>query len=91
MPTRREFLKWTVASGAGLAVGGWLSNGADWPASTARAAAVWAARGLTPYVDPMPTLTDNAIDATGGGTVDLTTRLITRKVHRDLPATTLFG
>jgi hypothetical protein len=46
---------------------------------------------LTPYLDPMPTLVDNAIDAIGGGTVKLTTALISRKVHRQLPATTLFG
>jgi FtsP/CotA-like multicopper oxidase with cupredoxin domain len=46
---------------------------------------------LTPYVDKMPTLVDNAIDATGGGTVNLTTGLISRNLHRDLPATTLFG
>jgi spore coat protein A len=89
MPTRREFIKWTAVGGAGLAVGGGLLNGR---ASAARAGPTSAARGLTPYVDRMPTLTDNAIDATGGGkTVNLTTRLITCKVHRDLPATTLFG
>jgi FtsP/CotA-like multicopper oxidase with cupredoxin domain len=49
------------------------------------------ARSLKPYVDPMPLLVDNAIDATGGGTHNLTAALISRKVHRDLPATTLFG
>ena len=59
------------------------------PAVSARAASV--ASSLTPYLDPMPTLVDNAVDATGGGTVRLTTALISRKVHRDLPATTLFG
>jgi FtsP/CotA-like multicopper oxidase with cupredoxin domain len=89
MTTRREFLKWTAASGAGLAVGGGLLDGQARAASAARAAPV--AGSLTPYVDLMPILADNAIDATGGGTVSLTTKLITSKVHRDLPATTLFG
>ena len=37
------------------------------PASAARAAA--ATPSLTPYLDPMPLLVNNAIDATGGGTV----------------------
>ena len=50
-----------------------------------------AAAALTPYLDPMPILADNAIDATGGGTVNLTTALITSKLHSQLPATTLFG
>jgi spore coat protein A len=39
----------------------------------------------------MPALVDNAIDATGGGTVRLNTALISRKVHSQLPPTTLFG
>src|SRR5215471_15753548 len=88
MTTRREFIKWTAASGAGLAVGGGLLSG------RARAAPVApgsAASALLPYQDAMPLLVGNAIDATGGGTVNLTTALISRKVHRDLPATTLFG
>ena len=95
MTTRREFIKWTAAGGAGLVAGRRLLSGAAWaaasraPAVSARAASV--ASGLTPYVDPMPLLVDNAIDATGGGTARLTTALISRKVHRDLPATTLFG
>jgi len=46
---------------------------------------------LTPYVDPMPLLVDNAIDATAGGKFGVTAALVSRKVHRDLPATTLFG
>jgi spore coat protein A, manganese oxidase len=49
------------------------------------------AERLTPYVDPMPLLVDNAIDATAGGSVNLSAALISRKVHRDLPAATLFG
>jgi spore coat protein A, manganese oxidase len=89
MPTRREFIRWTAASGAGLAVGSGLLNGR---ASAARAAPrASAARGLTPYLDPMPILADNAIDATGGGPVKLTTALITSQVHSQLSPTTLFG
>ncbi len=91
MPTRREFIRWTAASGAGLAVGGTLlNNGRARAASAARAASV--AGGLTPYLDPMPILADNAIDATAAGaTVNLSTALITRKLHSQLPETTLFG
>jgi spore coat protein A len=90
MQTRRQFIKRAALGGAGLAVGGTLlNNGRARAASAARAASV--AGRLTPYVDPMPILADNAINATVGGTFDVTTNLITRKVHRDLPATTLFG
>ncbi|HWS91119.1 MAG TPA: multicopper oxidase domain-containing protein, partial [Mycobacterium sp.] len=94
MTTRREFLKWTAVGGAGLVAGRGLLNGAARAATSAPAAparAAPAASGLTPYVDPMPLLVDNAVDATGGGMVRLTAALISRKVHRDLPATTLFG
>ena len=95
MTTRREFIKWTAVGGAGLVAGRGLLSGtaraatSRVPAVSARAASV--ASSLTPYLDPMPMLVDNAIDATGGGTVKLTTALISRKVHSQLPATTLFG
>lgn len=95
MTTRREFIKWTTASGAGLVAGRGLLTGraraaaSRAPGVPARAAPV--AFRLTPYLDPMPVLVDNAVDATGGGTVKLTTALISRKVHSQLPATTLFG
>jgi spore coat protein A, manganese oxidase len=95
MATRREFIKWTAVGGAGLAAGRGLRNGAARaaasriPAVSARGGPV--ASGLTPYLDPMPVLVDYAIDATGGGTVRLNTGLISRKVHRQLPPTTLFG
>src|SRR6516164_784731 len=89
MATRREFIKWTAASGVGLAVAG--RGLLDRPARAAPLAAASFASTLTPYVDQMPLLVGNAIDATGGGTVNLTTALISRKVHKDLPATTLFG
>jgi spore coat protein A, manganese oxidase len=90
MQTRREFIKRAALGGAGLAVGGTLlNNGRAQAASRARAASVTPA--LTPYMDQMPTLLDNVIDATGGGPVNLTTELITRKLHSQLPATTLFG
>ena len=90
MTTRREFLKWTAAGGAGLVVGPGLLTGRARAASMAPTASV--ASSLTPYLDPMPLLVDiNAIDATGGGMVNLSTALIFRKVHSQLPATTLFG
>jgi spore coat protein A len=89
MATRRQFIQWTAASGAGLVVGGGLMTGRARVARAAPAGSV--AKRLTPYLDPMPILADNAIDATGGGPVNLTTRLITRQVHSQLPPTTLFG
>src|SRR6516225_5517025 len=91
MATRREFLKWTAASGAGLAVGRGLLTGQARAASLAPTAPAPGTPALTPYLDPMPLLVDNAVDATGGGTVSFTTALISRKVHSQLPATTLFG
>ena len=95
MTTRREFIQWTAASGAGVVAGGALWNGqaraASAGAQAVSARAASAASSLTPYLDPMPILVDNAVDATGGGTVKLTTALISRKVHSQLPATTLFG
>ena len=90
MPTRREFLKWTAAGGVGLVAGRGLVNGQAWAAPVARTASV--AGSLTPYLDPMPILADNAIDATGGPTtVGLSTALIRRKLHSQLPETPLFG
>ena len=83
MQTRREFIKRTVAGGAGLMVGGALLN--------ARAPAASATPALEPYLDTMPNLADNAINATGGGTVSLRTALIQREVHSKLNPTTLFG
>ena len=91
MTTRREFLKWTAASGAGLAVGRGLLSGQARAASVAPTAPAPGTPALTPFLDPMPLLVDNAVDATGGGTVSFTTALISRKVHSQLPATTLFG
>ena len=91
MTTRREFIKWGVTSGAGVAAGGVLLSG---PAQAAPAQAPViseVASSLTPYQDEMPRLIDNAIDATCGGKIRLTTALISRKVHRDLPPTTLLG
>jgi len=90
MATRREFIKWTAASGVGLAVGRGLLDG---PARAAPMAPTAAAGtpALTPYMDEMPTLLDNLINATGGGTFNLSTELITRKLHSQLPVTTLFG
>ena len=95
MTTRRDFIKWTAAGGAGLVAGSGLSSGparaASSQASAVSARAASVASSLTPYLDPMPVLVDYAVDATGGGTVRFTTALISRKVHSQLPATTLFG
>jgi len=96
MTTRREFLKWTAASGAGLAVGSRFLSGQARAATAARAAraAPAAAPALTPYLDPMPLLVDNAIDLRTGGSATLTTTVIHRQLHSQLPATTptpLFG
>jgi len=95
MTTRRDFIKWSAVGGAGLVAGRGLWDGAA-RAATSPVLAVSArggpvASGLTPFLDPMPVLADYAVDATGGGTVRLSTALISRKVHRQLPATTLFG
>jgi spore coat protein A len=84
MLTRRQLMKRGALGGAGFVASRALLAG---PALGARSVA----RSLKPYVDPMPLLVDNAIDATGGGNVSLSAALISRKVHRDLPATTLFG
>jgi len=90
MATRREFFKWTAASGVGLAMAGrGLLDGAARAAPMAPSASV--AASLTPYLDDMPTLGDKIIDVTAGGTVNLTTGLIHRKLHSQLPTTTLFG
>jgi spore coat protein A len=84
MHTRRQFLERAALGGVGMVVGGRLLT-------NQRAQAARVAGRLTPYLDPMPILADNAIDATGGGPVDLSTALITSQVHSELPATTLFG
>jgi len=90
MATRREFFKWTAASGVGVAMAGrGLLDGAARAAPMAPSASV--AASLTPYLDDMPTLGDKIIDVTAGGTVNLTTGLIHRKLHSQLPTTTLFG
>jgi spore coat protein A, manganese oxidase len=92
MTTRREFIKWSAASGAGLVAGRGVLTGRAWAAaSRVPAVRTLVASSVTPYLDPMPALVDNAVDATGGGTVRLTAALISRKVHSQLPATTLFG
>jgi spore coat protein A len=82
--TRRELMTRGVVGGASL-----VASRALLAAPAIGATSV--ATSLKPYVDSMPLLVDYAIDATGGGNVDLTAALISRKVHRDLPATTLFG
>jgi spore coat protein A len=85
MQTRRQFMKSAALTGAGLVAGRTLLN-----SSPALAAPV-GTPALTPYLDQMPTLLDNLINATGGGTFNLSTDLISRKLHSQLPPTTLFG
>src|SRR6266536_2557310 len=84
MLTRRELMKRGVVGGAALVLPQSILAGSAFAATTGGAS-------VTPYVDSLPLLVDNAIDATGGGRVNLTAALVSRKVHRDLPATTLFG
>ena len=91
MATRRDFIKWGAASGAGMAAGGVLLTGRARAAASQAPATSEVASVLTPYQDPMPRLVDNAINASRGGRFRLSTALISRKVHRDLPPTTLFG
>jgi spore coat protein A len=80
MLTRRQLLERGAAGTAGLMLGGALLE-------RSAVAVPPVASTLTPYLDPMPTLLDNLIDATNGGTFDLRTALISRQ----LPPTTLFG
>ncbi len=77
-------MKRGVVGGAALVLPQSILAGSAFAATTGGAS-------VTPYVDSLPLLVDNAIDATGGGRVNLTAALVSRKVHRDLPATTLFG
>jgi FtsP/CotA-like multicopper oxidase with cupredoxin domain len=86
MLTRRQLVKTGVAGAAGLATAGMFD-------SVGALAARPVARRLTPYLDRMPTLLDNLIDASGarGATYDVTLALVRRKVHKQLPAAQLFG
>jgi spore coat protein A, manganese oxidase len=86
MLTRRQFIKRGAAGGAGLIVGGAIARV---PAQAAQSVAT----SLTPYLDPMPLLVDNAIDArsAAGASYELTAALVTRKVHKQLPAAQFFG
>ena len=80
--TRREFLYRGAAGAAVLMVGGVLTE-----------RPIFGTTGLAPYVDAMPRLVDNAIDAVAaaGASYDVRAALVTRKVHRDLPAARFFG
>ncbi len=86
MLTRRELMKRGAAGAAGLVTAGMFDRLGAFAASPV-------AKRLTPYMDRMPTLLDNVIDASGarGATYDLTVALVRRKVHRQLPAAQLFG
>src|SRR5262249_7976068 len=91
MAPRRACIKWAAAGGVGLAVAGRGILGGPARAAPAAPTAPAATPVLTPYLDQMPILVDNLIDATGGQPVNLSTELISRQVHSQLPATTLFG
>jgi len=86
MLTRRQVLKRGVAGAASVMTAGRLD-------SVAAFAAKPVAKRLTPFVDKLPTLLDNVIDASGarGATYDLTIALVRRKVHSQLPAAQFFG
>jgi spore coat protein A len=84
MLTRKQFMTRGVLGGAALVI---PSTVVTRPAR----AATSVADSLTPYVDPLPLLVDNALDGTRGGKLNIAASLVSRKVHRDLPATTLFG
>ena len=81
MLTRRELLQRGAVGGAVLAM----------PGALLRTGTSLAAPGLTPYLDPMPLLTNNALDMTAGGTVNLTATMVSRQVHQNMPATPMFG
>lgn len=83
MITRRQLMKRSAVGGAGL----FFSRGLLGNAFGAQSVA----NSLKPYVDSMPLLVNNAVDATTGGSVNISAALVSRKVHRDLPASTLFG
>lgn len=86
MLTRREFLNRSAASAAVMMCGGSLLGDSAFAASHV-------ARRLTPFLDAMPLLVDNAIDGTTspGATYDLMAALVRRKVHHELPAGRFFG
>jgi spore coat protein A len=84
MLTRREFIRRGALGGGALALTRGLVAAPAFGATSV-------AGGLTPFVDSMPLLVDNALDGSGGGKLAVSAALISRKVHRDLPATTLFG
>jgi FtsP/CotA-like multicopper oxidase with cupredoxin domain len=86
MLTRRQLLQRGAAGagGAMLPLPGLLRAG---PASAAPSVAT----GLAKFRDPLPLLTDNAIDARGGGTVRLTAKAFSQQLHSQLPSTPLFG
>ena len=81
MLTRRQLVKRGAAGYAGLVTAGMVDPLGAFAASPV-------AKRLKPYVDRMPTLLDNMIDASGarGATYDVTLALVRRKVHKQLPA-----
>ena len=86
MLTRRQFIQRGATGAAVLMVGGTLAQRPTFGATPL-------AKKLTPYLDQMPLLVDNAIDATAdaGASYDVRAALVTRKVHQQLPAAQFFG
>jgi spore coat protein A, manganese oxidase len=86
MLTRRQLIQRGAAGGAGLMFGGALARVPAFATTSV-------ATSLTPYLDPLPLLVDNAIDArtAAGASYDLTAALVTRKVHQQLKAAQFFG
>jgi spore coat protein A, manganese oxidase len=86
MLTRRQLIGRGAAGAAGLMLG---EAAARVPAFAAKSVA----KSLTPYLDPMPLLVDNAIDArsAAGASYGLTAALVTRKVHQQLDPAQFFG
>ncbi len=84
MLTRRQLLERGAVSAGGLMVPGLLRAA---PALAVPSAATQ----LKKFRDPLPLLTANAIDARAGGTVRLTAKAFSQKLHSQLPRTPLFG
>ena len=84
MLTRRQLLQRGAVAAGGLMLPELLRTS---PASAVPSAATT----LRKFRDPLPLLTDNAIDARGGGTVRLTAKGFSQKLHSQLPSTPLFG
>ena len=88
MPTRREFLKWTAAGGAGLVVGARAPERAGvGGAGRVGGREPDAVSGSDADYSPITPSTRPAVRRR----LNLSTALIRRKLHSQLPETPLFG